>query len=293
MISARRTMATQLRRRKSLGGKPGVWWTKYGAASMDFSAQEKTHPSDTIFKNVVERKTWDPAAMSRLPAPRLKPAAQMRHPAPAKEAMAPPKGPPDLEKKHWAHEVTQRQGALRRAEMRQRRMDGWISDAPIRQVPSSSKLTEMWADASFRPSPVSPKLSEATRNEMQLSALSCAQVSREVYLRNGYVLGRTRAPIRSKSLSLQSVLFAGEVMKTSPDKFQRPRKYEMAWKTIPDRRFVFDPKTFLPVPRGGWDMNDLNWPDIIPAGPRQFKPLPFESTESSTEIAAHGDKVVD
>lgn len=23
---------------------------------------------------------------------------------------------------------------------------------------------------------------------------------------------------------------------------------------------------------GGWDMNDLNWPDIIPAGPRQFKP---------------------
>ena len=109
------------------------------------------------------------------------------------------------------------------AEMRQRRMDGWISDAPIRQVPSSSKLTEagavrkvpnkiqfplclsdgevhvsplrqmqhfsngffsihlkcqsfffaelphrevltaaqMWADASFRPSPVSPKLSEA------------------------------------------------------------------------------------------------------------------------------------
>ena len=116
---------------------------------------------------------------------------------------------------------------FRWAEMRQRRMDGWISDAPIRQVPSSSKLTEagavrkvpifqgntvsiavfvrwgspcksteanatflqrvffhtnlkcqsfffaelphrevltaaqMWADASFRPSPVSPKLSEA------------------------------------------------------------------------------------------------------------------------------------
>lgn len=31
------------------------------------------------------------------------------------------------------------------AEMRQRRMDGWISDAPIRQVPSSSKLTEAGA----------------------------------------------------------------------------------------------------------------------------------------------------
>lgn len=234
---------------------------------MDFSAQEKTHPSDTIFKNVVERKTWDPAAMSRVPAARLKPAAQMRHPAPSKEAMAPPKGPPDLEKKHWAHEVTERQGALRRAEMRQRRMDSWVTEAPIRQVPSTSKLTEMWADASIGPSPTSPKLSETTRHAMQLSALNCAQVSREVYRRNGYVLSRT------------------PVVKTSPEKFQRPRKYEMAWKTIPDRRFVFDPKTFLPVPRGGWDMNDPSWPDVVPAGMRQFKPLSFESTES-VEAAA-------
>lgn len=279
------TMGLQLKRRKSFGGKDGVWWTKFGAATMDFSAQEKTHPSDTIFKNVVERKTWDPAAMSRVPAARLKPAAQMRHPAPSKEAMAPPKGPPDLEKKHWAHEVTERQGALRRAEMRQRRMDSWVTEAPIRQLPSTSKLTEMWADASIGPSPTSPKLSETTRHAMQLSALNCAQVSREVYRRNGYVLSRTPAPLRSKSLSLQSVLFAREVVKTSPEKFQRPRKYEMAWKTIPDRRFVFDPKTFLPVPRGGWDMNDPSWPDVVPAGMRQFKPLSFESTES-VEAAA-------
>ncbi|CAK9002605.1 unnamed protein product [Durusdinium trenchii] len=280
-------MANQAKRRKgSLRGNPGVWWTKFGVASMDFSAQEKTHPSDTIFKNVVERKTWDPAAMSRAPPARLKPAPQMRHPAPAKEAMAPPKAPPDLEKKHWAHEVTQRQGALWQAEMRQRRIDSWAFEAPIRQVPSTSKLTEMWADASFRPSPVSPKLSEATRREMSLSALSCAQASREVYKRNGYVLGRTPAPLRSKSLSLQSVLFAGEVVKTSPDKFRRPRKYDMAWKVIPDKRFVFDPKTFLPVPRGGWDMNDPSWPDIVPAGARTFKPLTFES--KSQDEASHG-----
>ncbi|CAK9014799.1 Uncharacterized protein SCF082_LOCUS12480 [Durusdinium trenchii] len=168
--------------------------------------------------------------------------------------------------------------------MRQRRIDSWAFEAPIRQVPSTSKLTEMWADASFRPSPVSPKLSEATRREMSLSALSCAQASREVYKRNGYVLGRTPAPLRSKSLSLQSVLFAGEVVKTSPDKFRRPRKYDMAWKVIPDKRFVFDPKTFLPVPRGGWDMNDPSWPDIVPAGARTFKPLTFES-KSQDEVA--------
>ncbi|CAJ1351381.1 unnamed protein product [Effrenium voratum] len=239
----------------------GVWWTKYGAASMDFSAQERTHPSDTIFKNVVAPKAWDPEAMRRVPPARLKPAAQRRHPAPSKEALL-PQGPPDWERKLQAHALTTRQGALRRLEMRQRRIDTWAGEAPIRQCP------------------LSPQLSQATRREMSLSALSCSQVSRDVYRRNGYLLGRSHAPLRSKSLSLQSVLFAGEVMKTSQDKFKRPRKYEMGWKTMPEKRFVFDPKSFLPVPRGGWDMSDDSWPDLLPAGRRALEPLPFEKDEA-------------
>ncbi|CAE7726483.1 unnamed protein product [Symbiodinium necroappetens] len=101
---------------------------------------------------------------------------------------------------------------------------------------------------------------------------------RELRHRNGFLVGRTQAPLRSKSLSLQSILFAGEVMKAPPMTAMRkkPRQYEMAWKTLPERRFVFDPKSFLPVPRGGWDMHDPSWPDIFPTGRRGLAPLPFE-----------------
>jgi len=228
---------------------------------MDFSHQEKMHPSDTIFKNLVADKRWDPEAMSRpppLPEPR---APQHRHPAPAKEALAPAKAAVDLERKFWAHEVTLRQSALRIAEKRQRRIDSWTGEAPIRLAPEARRE---WSETS-------------------LSAASCSQVSREVYRRNGFLVGRTQAPMRSKSLSLQSILFAGEVMKTPPvDSLRKkPRQYEMGWRTMPERRFIFDAKSFLPVPRGGWDMNDPSWPDIIPAGRRGLAPLPFEQLDTA------------
>ncbi|CAE7224894.1 unnamed protein product, partial [Symbiodinium sp. CCMP2592] len=114
----------------------------------------------------------------------------------------------------------------------------------------------------------------------------CVQVSREVYRRNGFLVGRTQAPIRSKSLSLQSILFAGEVMKAPPITAMRkkPRQYEMAWKTLPERRFVFDPKSSLPVPRGGWDMHDPSWPDIFPTGRRGLAPLPFEQQAAEARL---------
>mmetsp|Transcript_77535 Transcript_77535/g.185964 ORF Transcript_77535/g.185964 Transcript_77535/m.185964 type:complete len:268 (+) Transcript_77535:36-839(+) len=251
--------AEAMRRVRGTKGMDGVWWTKFGAATMDFSHQEKMHPSDTIFKNVVAHKRWDAEAMSR-PAPSTSTehlSSLIRHPAPAKEALAPAKASPDLERKFWAHEVTSRQSTLRMAEKRQRRIDSWAGDAPIRMPPADSRRD--WSESS-------------------LSAASCSQVSREVYRRNGFLVGRTQAPLRSKSLSLQSILFAGEVMKAPPMTAMRkkPRQYEMAWKTLPERRFVFDPKSFLPVPRGGWDMHDPSWPDIFPTGRRGLAPLPFE-----------------
>ncbi|CAE7316365.1 unnamed protein product [Symbiodinium microadriaticum] len=122
----------------------GVWWTKFGAATMDFSHQEKMHPSDTIFKNVVAHKRWDAEAMSR-PAPSTSTehlSSQIRHPAPAKEALAPAKASPDLERKFWAHEVTSRQSTLRMAEKRQRRIDSWAGDAPIRMPPADAACQE-------------------------------------------------------------------------------------------------------------------------------------------------------
>ncbi|CAE7455153.1 unnamed protein product [Symbiodinium pilosum] len=248
-----------MRQVRGAEGMDGVWWTKFGAASMDFSHQERMHPSDTIFKNVVAHKRWDAEAMSR-PAPlasRELRATQIRHPAPATEALAPTKASPDLERKFWAHAVTSRQSAIRLAEKRQRRIDVWAGEAPIRLAPDARRE---WSESS-------------------LSAASCSQVSREVYRRNGFLVGRTQAPVRAKSLSLQSILFAGEVMKAPPMNVlrKRPRQYEMGWKTLPERRFVFDPKSFLPVPRGGWDLNDTSWPDIIPAGRRGLAPLPCDS----------------
>ena len=53
--------------------------------------------------------------------------------------------------------------------------------------------SQIWADASKPP----------------LRAASCAEVSREVYRRNGHVMSRTPLPLKSKSLSLQSVLLRG------------------------------------------------------------------------------------
>lgn len=135
--------------------------------------------------------TWSPRFASRRPAEQLG-AEQLRHPSPATEALL-PSGPVDLSRKRRAHEVTQRQGALLRQELRQRRMDSWLEEAPIRMLPKHSKLHQVWADAS-----------------KPLRAVSCAEVSREVYRRNGHVMSRTPAPLKSKSLSLQCVLLQGQ-----------------------------------------------------------------------------------
>eukprot|EP00440_Ansanella_granifera_P020270 gb/GFBE01022021.1/.p1 GENE.gb/GFBE01022021.1/~~gb/GFBE01022021.1/.p1 ORF type:complete len:276 (+),score=47.05 gb/GFBE01022021.1/:1-828(+) len=254
------------------GGPPGgtgmrCWWPVYGPGTMDFSAQDKSHPSETIFDKVIAPKKWSAnASRSRVPPQEIIQAAQMRHPAPAREALLRDKEHPDIEVKLRAHEVTQRQGALRRAEMRQRRIDAWAGEPPIRLAATMSEGLRR------------------TRSESSINTLGASQVSREVYERNGFLVGRTKEqPRRSKPLSYQSMMFAGDLMNSTDSGTRigsRPRKYDMQWKTLPESKFVFDPKSFLPVPRGGWETAEIgNWPDISPAGQREFVPLPFDSQE--------------
>ena len=88
-------------------------------------------------QNVMERKMWDPKG-GRRPSKVPREAPQLRHPLPATEALS--SSGVDLERKRVAHEVTQRQGSLLRQERRQRRMDGWLTEAPIRMLPKHSKL---------------------------------------------------------------------------------------------------------------------------------------------------------
>eukprot|EP00931_Biecheleriopsis_adriatica_P005310 TRINITY_DN106836_c0_g1_i1.p1 TRINITY_DN106836_c0_g1~~TRINITY_DN106836_c0_g1_i1.p1 ORF type:complete len:290 (-),score=40.70 TRINITY_DN106836_c0_g1_i1:100-969(-) len=248
-----------------------VWWPDYGPGTMDFSAQDRSHPTETIFdKNVAPAHKWSAASCTK---PRDRPAdiihaAQIRHPAPAREAMLRNKEHPDIDVKLRAHEVTERQGALRRAEMRQRRIDAWAGEPPIRL--SATALSE----------------ASRSRSDSLLNTIGSSQVSREVYQRNGYLVGRSKEPARrSKPLSLHSMLFAGDLVNNNSSSTRvgrRPRKYEMQWKTLPEKKFVFDPKTFLPVPRGGWDAHEMGkWPDVPPAGRREFAALPFDAAPVS------------
>eukprot|EP00930_Biecheleria_cincta_P060102 TRINITY_DN45790_c0_g1_i1.p1 TRINITY_DN45790_c0_g1~~TRINITY_DN45790_c0_g1_i1.p1 ORF type:complete len:283 (+),score=39.01 TRINITY_DN45790_c0_g1_i1:72-920(+) len=247
-------------------GMSGVWWPVYGPGTRDFSAQDKSHPAETIFDKVIAPGKWS-ATKVRVPPKELIQAAQLRHPAPAREAVLREKEHPDIDVKLRAHEFTERQAALRRAEMRQRRIDAWAGEAPIRMTAST--------------------LSQITRRSMSetsLSALDCSQASRTVYEKNGFLVGRTKEkPRGSRPLSYHSMVFAGDMMK-SPKSTSRvgrkPRKYDMQWRTLPENKFVFDPKSFLPVPRGGWgsQLSD-EWPDADPVGRREFAARPFEKPQ--------------
>lgn len=127
-------------------------------------------------------------------------------------------------------------------------------------------------------------MTRRSMSESQLSALDCSQVSRQVYEKNGYLVGRTKEkPRGSRPLSFHSMVFSGDVMKSPKSTHRvgrRPRKYDMQWRTLPESGFKFDPKSFLPVPRGGWaNQSHDEWPDIDPVGRREFVDRSFEKSQ--------------
>mmetsp|Transcript_100878 Transcript_100878/g.314480 ORF Transcript_100878/g.314480 Transcript_100878/m.314480 type:complete len:249 (-) Transcript_100878:170-916(-) len=87
---------------KSTGFVQGAWWPDFGPMSYDYSYQEKMHPTNTIFNNVIDRHRNRPevevvadrmvqgaagASRSSSSRPAASPQRQFRRPLPATEAL--------------------------------------------------------------------------------------------------------------------------------------------------------------------------------------------------------------
>lgn len=230
-----------------------TWWPDYGPGVRDFSHQVRTHPTESIFKSQVEpRKRPTPPMM----------ASQLRHPAPAQEALF-SNSEPSVEVKQAAHAFTERQAALRRLEVRQKQVDRFIQEPPMRRIQSEPGSLRDISTASC--------------------STSALEANRSVYERHGYLVGRHTGSVadghggalgkrRSNTLALSAMLFKGDIVGEPRKRDRRPKKPSKQWHVTPESRFVFDPTTFLPVPRGGWDaQHPKEWPEVRPSGLRNVR----------------------
>eukprot|EP00928_Gymnodinium_smaydae_P001436 TRINITY_DN10530_c0_g1_i2.p1 TRINITY_DN10530_c0_g1~~TRINITY_DN10530_c0_g1_i2.p1 ORF type:complete len:311 (-),score=55.36 TRINITY_DN10530_c0_g1_i2:283-1215(-) len=270
----------------SLGpsGTGRTWWPDYGPTTQAFSFQEKQHPTETIFEKVVKPFTRQGASAS---APELSPLRpQFRHPQPAREAIH--QGEPDGAAKLAAHAVTSRQASLRRMEVRQRRIDKWIGDPPNR-VGARDALSV----SEGRPS----AMFGSSLSNSQLSSAQASQVSREVYERHGFLVGRSKGsiadggrgarPRKANTLSFHAMLMAGGSGNSRPSR-PSSKKPSGQWRICPESSFVFDPRSFLPVPRGGWDAQlPLEWPEAKGNTQREFA-APVNFADASGSFGASG-----
>mmetsp|Transcript_69962 Transcript_69962/g.177561 ORF Transcript_69962/g.177561 Transcript_69962/m.177561 type:complete len:299 (+) Transcript_69962:112-1008(+) len=276
------------------GGPPGgtggrTWWPDFGPGTHDFSAQRRSHPSDMIFEKVVAPKNWSSKEKAP-PATGEALGCHFRNQDPARLAML--EVGTNVDRKLAAHIFTERQCAIRRLENRQLRMDSWAGDVPIRMV--NACAPDAGAKPALGGSQSTPSLG--------ISTLAAASASRDVYEKYGFPVGRHQGSIadgksgggekkrRNIPLSMQAMLMsrdmgAGRSASTSRLR-QGPRKPSGQWKQCPENSFVFDPRTFLPVPRGGWNNHDMSltdWPEASNAGNREFSDKDaIGSAQSST-----------
>lgn len=265
------------------GSGERTWWPDFGPSTQDFSQQRRSHPSDMIYEKIMEPKSWSTQERPRVPQGPAS-GAQFRNPAPARQALL--ETGTSADRKLAAHVTTERQLGLRRLEMRQRRVDSWAGTAPVHvspYLPGSGSGTAPLE-------PLGSLLGSQSEPSLGLSTLAASSVSRDVYERHGYLVGRSQGSIadgrsgggdtrrRHNPLSLQSMLMpkdSGSLRSSSTTTRVRmgPRKPGGQWRACPESRYIFDPRTFLPVPRGGWDSHELSlaeWPDVAAAGDREF-----------------------
>jgi len=257
-----------------------TWWPDFGPGK-DYSFLPRAHPADTIFDKVVSHGKWD-ATKTRTPQSPEKTPAQFRHPEPANEAML-QKAMPTKEVTFAAKAVTQKQAALRMAEMRQRRVDSWCGQAPIRMAASSSlggkKELAMYGDLTDMGTGV-PQLSRSEPSlRLESGSVKAASMSRELYEQHGYLVGRSRGqiadgkgglqPRKHVPLSAHAQRFGNDPSGPS-NRRTGPKKPSKQWRATPECSFVFDPTTFLPVSRGGSQLLDKTdkWPEPPAAGRR-------------------------
>jgi len=260
---AQRTHYSSMKSREVVG-TGNTWWPDFGPGIRDHSFQHKYALHHHLFEKAVKPHTTGRTARSEGPPI----GAQFRHPAPAREAMI-SKGHPDREEHLAAHTFFQKQASLRRLEARQKRVDSWLETAPIRMtLPAHDTKAAMRAALAASDS----KALSRTASEPSLSFEAGAEVSREVYGRLGYLVGRSKgSPAdgyngarnrRHNPISFNALMFGGGVVDSKRSRAAMPRKPSKQWHVCPESRFVFDPKTSLPVPRGGWDAQPpTSWPE--------------------------------
>jgi hypothetical protein len=208
----------------------------------------KSHPTETIYEKVVKEK-------KRLPPQVLAP-QQFRHPAPAREAFF-TTAEPSLNIKLASHGITERKANLRRMELRQKAIDSWMHK---------------------RDEEAKAKLRDASN-----TSRSAIDAGKSIYEKHGYVKSKSHGSLgaggassllskNSLPLSVSTMLLRGDSSLRGDQSTlsNRPRKsYSKSWRVCPENRFVFDPSTFLPAPRGG-NRTPKEWPDVDPVGKREF-----------------------
>lgn len=248
------------------------WWPDFGPGCQDFSQQPKGHPSESIFASVVEPMHWSHEAR-RPPPAKQNVAEQFRNPAPARHAML-HRTEPEVGHKLAQHHITKRQSNLHRLELRAKRMDSWVGDAPIRMSAEYLENSKRLGG--------SRSLSEPSVGA--LSSEHASAVSRDVYEKHGWLVGRHQGSVadsrtgeasRRRNPSANSaMLLSGDLQDSTRPRRKPLRKPAGQWRICPEKSFVFDPATCLPMPRGGWDSN----PD----------PLALPSPASSRTRSASG-----
>lgn len=207
------------------------------------------------------------------------------------------KGHPNREEQLAAHGFFQKQASLRRLEARQKRVDSWLDTAPIRMtLPAQDTKAAMRAALAAS----DPKAISRSASEPSLSNEAGAEVSREVYERLGYLVGRSKgSPAdgyngsrqrRHNPLSFNALMFGGGLVDSKRSRPAMKRKPSKQWRMCPESRFVFDPKTCLPVPRGGWGAQPpTSWPEPQDFGHREWSaPVTFDARPQAAALGGTG-----
>jgi len=268
-----------------------TWWPDFGPGCQDFSQQRRSHPSEMVFERVIApTHKWSATAGPPRPCTVEPLAPPMRDPEPARRAML-HEAEPGIERRLAAHSVTERQAALSRLESRQRRVDAWAGETPVKMT--HAYISGGLAQGAFHQAlqggrtASAPSLgARAGRAATAPAAVPPGAPSREDFARSGYLVGRSQGSIadglggggearrRHDPLSMKAMLHKRMGTPASGARtLAPPRKRTSPWRVSPEASIAFDPRNFLPVPRGGWAAHELTaaeWPDALPAGSRDF-----------------------
>mmetsp|Transcript_4335 Transcript_4335/g.10645 ORF Transcript_4335/g.10645 Transcript_4335/m.10645 type:complete len:347 (+) Transcript_4335:47-1087(+) len=234
----------------------GTYWPDYGPTTRESSGGGRNRPTEHIYERLVK-----PKASGKQVHELTVPQQQFRHPSPSREAVL-REVEHTPEAKARARGLTEKQIVLRRLEMRQQKIDSWLEEGsnrpPIRALRLSDTVTGMTGSAS----------------DTSLSSSQASVVSRDVYARHGYLVGKSKGniadgfgglrPRKANSLSFQAMLFGKEVVNptTSSRHSITTRKPGKQWRVFPENHYVFDAASSLPVLRGGDRNRGRGWPDL-------------------------------